>query len=197
MRLRGFTIVELMVIMAIVVILAAVAVPMYNSYIATAKMSQAQTTINSMLIRSQAQFLSDGVFMSQVSDLGLPPDTDVGTTPVPVTVDDYIAPYLAQVLVAGVPQGFISSNSCAYGLLTGIVSGLNNDPYTDTHTGQDLIKIYNLMVYKGGKIQNFCYSYTPDASGLYAELTVPGCTKLTTDDPLQEVTSTILFTCDN
>jgi type IV pilus assembly protein PilE len=55
---RGFTIIEVMIVVAIVAILAAVAIPSYNDYVVRSKISEATSTLLAQRVRLE-QFFQD------------------------------------------------------------------------------------------------------------------------------------------
>ena len=55
---RGFTVIELMITVAIIAILAAVALPQYNDYVQRGKMTEAFTTLAEFRVRME-QFYQD------------------------------------------------------------------------------------------------------------------------------------------
>jgi prepilin-type N-terminal cleavage/methylation domain-containing protein len=64
----GFTLVELMVAIAIVAILAAMAVPKFTEYIADSRMAEATTNIQGILEAEQAYFTKFQMFTPQVAN---------------------------------------------------------------------------------------------------------------------------------
>ena len=58
----GFTLVEIMIAMAILGILAAIAIPAYNGYITTAKMTEAHSNLSSLRLAEEEFFLENNTY---------------------------------------------------------------------------------------------------------------------------------------
>lgn len=75
--LRGFTLVELVVVMAIAAILAAIAIPNYSEYVMRSSRSSAQAFMSDVVTR-QAQFFMDRrTYATTVAALNLPVPNDI------------------------------------------------------------------------------------------------------------------------
>lgn len=76
-RVRGFTLVELMMVIAVIGILAAIAVPQYNEYLRRAKRTAAKSHLIDISSRQQQYLLDRRQYAASVADLGMTTPTDV------------------------------------------------------------------------------------------------------------------------
>jgi type IV pilus assembly protein PilE len=75
-RRRGFTLIELVVTMAIVAILAMIAIPSYNSFMMKGRRASAQSFLMDVAQREQ-QYLLDNRSYGSLAQLNLPTPSDV------------------------------------------------------------------------------------------------------------------------
>lgn len=66
---KGFTLIEMLIVVVIVAILAAISVPIYVEYVKTARASDAKTTINAIWQAAQVYYQDKGEWPNTVEDL--------------------------------------------------------------------------------------------------------------------------------
>ncbi len=76
-RVTGFTLIELMIVVVIVGILAAVAVPQYGDYILKGRRAAAQGFLMQVAQRQQQYFLDNRTYALSLADLSVPMSSDV------------------------------------------------------------------------------------------------------------------------
>ena len=76
-RQKGITLIELMVVVAIIAILASIAIPGYNQYVIRAHRRAAQATMMEIATRQHQYFVANRAFAT-VAELGftVPPEVD-------------------------------------------------------------------------------------------------------------------------
>lgn len=68
---RGVTLIELMIAVAIVAILAAVAYPAYTSFVAESRRSEAKKELASLAVLQEQFYVDNSVYASDLASLGL------------------------------------------------------------------------------------------------------------------------------
>lgn len=61
---KGFTLIELMITIAILAILAAIAIPAYTGYVTTAKLQEASSSLTALRIAQEEYFMENNKYFS-------------------------------------------------------------------------------------------------------------------------------------
>lgn len=85
-RKRGFTLIELMITVAIVAILAAIAYPSYTQYVLRSHRTAAKTALHDMASRQERLFTTTNAYGTALAALGYPAGANV---PVPDASNHY------------------------------------------------------------------------------------------------------------
>ena len=88
---RGFTLIEVMIVVAIIAILAAIAVPAYNDYMRRARVAEAVTALADMEARLE-QFFQDN--RTYVGACTVPPAQSLAPLPAPTATFNFVCPIL-------------------------------------------------------------------------------------------------------
>ncbi|HIF9096992.1 pilin [Photobacterium damselae subsp. damselae] len=78
---KGFTLIELMIVVAVIGVLSAIAIPQYQKYVAKAEVASALATMSGIKTNVEASTVENGQFpdAGQESALGIPQNMDLGT----------------------------------------------------------------------------------------------------------------------
>jgi type IV pilus assembly protein PilA len=76
---KGFTLIELMIVVAIIGVLSSIAIPAYQTHIAKTETSSALATLSSLKTVVETETLMTGAFPTSISDLGVSPSAAIGS----------------------------------------------------------------------------------------------------------------------
>lgn len=104
-RQGGFSLIELMIVVAIIAILAAVALPQYQNYVAKAKTAAALAEITPGKIGVETIYAEGGALATTPAALGLPATTPRCTSITPTMATNGAATLTCAMVVAGLVEG--------------------------------------------------------------------------------------------
>ena len=117
---QGFTLIELMIVVAIIGILAAIAIPNFMTYQAKARQSEAKVGLGGIFTTATSYFAENGSFTATSSSLGYAPagspkytfmyngSINTGSTSVQCPAGSWVAGTLSVTNVTGTATGFTS-----------------------------------------------------------------------------------------
>ena len=89
--MRGVTLMELMIVVVIIGILAAISYPNYREFVTRAKRTEARAALLKIATNQEKYYLQNNIFTTDLTDLGFnasPYTTDSGTFSVSITSAD-------------------------------------------------------------------------------------------------------------
>ncbi len=115
---RGFTLIELMITVAVIGILAAIAYPGYQGQIRKSRRAEAQATLMNVAGRQQQFLLDTRTYASSLSDLGVT---------VPSSVSPFYTITLSVTNSASVPSAFTATATPLGGQANDVCASLSID----------------------------------------------------------------------
>lgn len=169
---KAFSLVELLVVVAIIGTLSAMAVPVYKNYVIKARLASVQPVLSDIILKSKQYYARFGVYpsfqqMNMAYDVGNPNQTN----PVPTNASQYYMPPYIAVMVTGGATGY----TCPAGVLVSYVSNFNNGAFTDTDSNPDMVFLQYVFTPKNGADVTFCgYMYQSGGVPIDGDF-IPGC----------------------
>jgi type IV pilus assembly protein PilE len=118
-RVRGFTLIEMMITVVIIGILAAVAYPSYLEYVRKGNRSAAQTFMMTIANRQEQYLLTNRSYTATISDLG-------GLVPPPETTGKYTFAVVVPATTLPVPSYEINATAIGTQAVDGDLTLLSN-----------------------------------------------------------------------
>lgn len=175
MRFNGFSLIELMVVIAIVAILAGVAAPVYKTYIEKAKVSKAANVVNGIGEKFVLKYQQNSTFPNfsaidgGVNEMGIVQTNNSA----PSSVSDYLFPPSVMFMQGGDDPAI--GTDCGSGTIISYISNYDGAYPTDAAAKIMLYEITYVDV--KGVIESACVYVEYDSS--WAELPnrnlLPGC----------------------
>ncbi len=130
-KLQGFTLIELMIVVAIIGVIAAIAYPSYNGYVTKSKRTVGQSILTQVANRQEQFFMDNKTYTGDLTNLGY------GASPLPVDSDGQPNGSGEIVYTVSVQDGWTANSYTLQAVPSGSHAGRDTDcgTLTLTNTG--------------------------------------------------------------
>lgn len=115
---HGFTLIELMIIVVVIGILAAIAIPAYSDYVQRSRRADAKSSILAIQLEQEKWRANNVAYTSDLTDLGFDSSDNVDSIDGFYTVDIANGASTANYTVTAVPTGPQATDDCGTFILT-------------------------------------------------------------------------------
>lgn len=182
--MKGFSLLELMIIVAVIAILSTLAIPTFQNYFITSKLSAARQYTDSLAQQITNYYMEHGIIPTN-AQINLP-------AVVPTNTNEYLhAPNVAYIIVE--PRT-TTPGQCQYGVSTTYLSNYKGDYFSN---GTSLYTILNYYyIDNRGTLTTRCsyYEYDPNTNQTTGNDIFTDCVK-TTDPDSSSIMSFINTAC--
>lgn len=128
LNIKGFTLIELMIVVVVVAVLAAIAIPAYQNYVERARRADAKSAILTVQLAQEKWRANNPTYTSDMTDLGFSQVGNNGSADGFYTVDVADGATATNYTVTAVPIGPQANDDC--GMFTLTVTAANGEVYT-------------------------------------------------------------------
>jgi type IV pilus assembly protein PilE len=176
-HLDGFSLIELMVVVAIIAMLAVVAMPAYSSYVGKSKLNSAMVYLRTYLDAETQYYAQNGRYASlqELGYAGALSGTD--QTPIPNSASEYAyPPYVA---VFGASELSTSSYTCPGTQVFGVLSNFKDGAVTGSDFSPHMAYVFitAIQLSNGLDAKTCYYTYGPNGSQISGDY-IPECQNL-------------------
>jgi type IV pilus assembly protein PilA len=165
LKAEGFTLVELMIVVAIIGILSAVAIPNFRKYQAKSKTSEAKLQLSATYTAEQAFFGDYGIYHTCLNNMGYNPSNEINSRYYSIGFGNGTGPTIATTSYNDAVNSGINTTACPQAAVMGATTG-NSITWFPGGKGMAGVSALSLGTYSTGGLNTAATQFTIGAGGV-------------------------------